>query len=76
MKCKDCIHYQKTQMLEWDIKPYIGKGYTIDEIIKLSKKDEPTFVYDCPYSSDWAEADNEANKYCDNKFKNKKTTTK
>lgn len=69
MKCKDCIYYQKTQLKGYDLKPYIGKGYTLDEVLELSQKDEPIPVYDCPYNEDWAEADDEANKYCDNMFK-------
>ena len=38
MTCKDCIHFQPTSIMEVDIKPYIGKGYTLQEILKISEK--------------------------------------
>lgn len=69
MKCKDCIYYQKTQLKGYDLKPYFGKGYTFDEVSGLVLKDELIDIYDCPYNEDWAEADDEANKYCNNMFK-------
>ena len=54
--------------MEIDIKPYIGKGYTLQEILKISEKDEPKPMWDCPYANDWCEEDDEINTLCDNKF--------
>ena len=36
MTCKECKHFQPTTIMEVDIKPYIGKGYTLQEILKIS----------------------------------------
>lgn len=72
MKCKDCKNYQKTQIMEYDLRPYIGKGYTLNEIMELSSKDEPKPLYDCPYANDWCEEDTDINTLCNNKFELKK----
>jgi hypothetical protein len=71
MTCKDCKNFQPTQLKEINIKPYIGKGYTLDEIIKLSENDEWQPLWDCPYANDWCEEDDEINTLCNNKFEPK-----
>lgn len=71
MICKECKHFQPTQIQEVNIQPYIGKGYTLKEIIEISKNDIGQPLWDCPYANDWCEEDNEINTLCDNKFEPK-----
>lgn len=71
MTCKDCKHFQPTQIKEIDIRPYIGKGYSIDEIMRLSANHIGQPLWDCPYADDWCESDDEINTLCNNKFEPK-----
>ena len=71
MTCSKCKNFQKTDLIGYDLKPYIGKGYTLEEILELSSKDEPMPVFDCPYAKDWCDADDPINWLCDNKFEMK-----
>ena len=66
--CSECKHYQSTGLFARDIRPYIGKGFSIDELIKRASCDAPIPVYDCPYANDWCRAEYEANTLCDNRF--------
>ena len=71
-KCGECRHYQKTQLTGYSLEPYIGKGYTLDEILEKVRNDDPIPIYDCPYASDWCEAEIEANTLCKNKYEPRK----
>ena len=55
MKCIDCIHYQRTGLIEL-VESSNGKIY-------------PHVAYDCFYADDWVEEDNDANILCNEKFK-------
>lgn len=57
MTCKDCKHFQKTQLMQYDI---TDVNFT-----------NPTPLYDCPYTNDWCEENDEINILCDNKFEPK-----
>lgn len=49
MTCKDCKHFQKTLLMQYDIKD--------TEFLN------PLPLYDCPYAEDWCEEDDEI-MYC------------
>ena len=71
MTCKDCINYQKTQIMEWDLTPYLKQGYTWLEASDMVNKDKTKPLYDCPFADDWCEYDTPINVLCDNKFEPK-----
>lgn len=54
MTCKNCKHFQKTQLMEYDIKD-----------IELK---HPQPLWDCPYANDWCDKEDKINTLCDNKF--------
>ena len=54
MTCKDCIHFQPTQLIQYDITDINFK--------------HPEPLWDCPYANDWCEENDEINTLCDNKF--------
>lgn len=57
MTCKDCKHFQKTLLMQYDIKD--------TEFLN------PSPLYDCPYAEDWCEENDEINVLCNNKFEPK-----
>ena len=54
MTCKDCIHFQPTQLIQYDITDI--------------NFEHPETLWDCPYANDRCEEDDEINTLCDNKF--------
>ena len=54
MKCIDCIHYQKTDIIEL-VESSDGKIYF-------------HIAYDCPYGDDWTEENDDVNILCKDKF--------
>ena len=57
MTCKDCKHFHKTQIVQYETKDI---NFT-----------NPIPLYDCPYADDWCEENDEINTLCDDKFEPK-----
>lgn len=73
MTCDKCKNFKKTKMQAYDLKPYLGQGLTLEQVIeKAVAEQNPQSSYDCIYANDWCKADSPINTLCDNKFEPKK----